>query len=90
MSALNIHSHEEDFNLLETHLAGTLKRVAPPSDIIQRLRERITLPTREALTLRLHDWKTLFFIFGGVMSGMLLLVTIARALYYFAGRRHPL
>ncbi|MCC6261830.1 MAG: hypothetical protein IT311_13310 [Anaerolineales bacterium] len=90
MTTRRSDSHAEDFNRLETHLAGTLKRVAPPNGIVQRLRERITLPTRATITLRLHDWKTLFFVFGGVMSGMLLLVTIARALYYFVGRRHTL
>ncbi|MBL8077689.1 MAG: hypothetical protein JNM55_06990 [Anaerolineales bacterium] len=80
----------KDLDILETHLAGTLKRVSPPNDIIQRLRGRITMPAREAITLRLRDWRTLFFVFGGVMSGMLLIVTVARALYYFIGRRNPI
>jgi hypothetical protein len=84
-----INTLNEDLDLLETHLAGTLKRIAPPSDIIQRLRGRITMPVmRETITLRLRDWRTLFFVFGGVMSGMLLLVTVARAFYYLAGRRN--
>ena len=86
-----INTSNEDFDMLETHLAGTLKRVAPPSDIIQRLRGRVTmLPVRETITLKLHDWRTLFFVFGGVMSGMLLLVTVARAFYYFVSRRNAL
>ena len=77
--------------MLETHLAGTLKRVAPPNDIVQRLRGRIKmLPVRETITLRLRDWRTLFFVFGGVMSGMLLMVTVARAFYYFVSRRNAL
>ena len=80
----------KDLDILETHLAGTLKRVSPPNDIIQRLRGRITMPARETITLRLRDWRTLFFVFGGVMSGMLLIVTVARALYYFIGRRNPI
>jgi hypothetical protein len=84
-----INTLNEDLDLLETHLAGTLKRIAPPSDIIQRLRGRITMPVmRETITLRMRDWRTLFFVFGGVMSGMLLLVTVARAFYYLAGRRN--
>ena len=80
----------KDLDILETHLAGTLKRVSPPNDIIQRLRGRITMPARETITLRLRDWRTLFFVFGGVMSGMLLIVTVARALYYLMGRRNPI
>jgi len=78
---------DEELDVLEAHLAGTLKLVTPPKDIIQRLRERIRMPDREEITLRLTDWRRLFFVFGGVLSGMLLLITIARALYYFAGRR---
>ncbi len=80
-------SHEEEFDTLESHLAGTLKRVAPPSGIVQRLRGRISMPARETITLRFHDWRTLVFIFGGVMSGMLLIITVARALYHLTGRR---
>lgn len=77
----------EELDILEAHLAGTLKPVAPPRDIVQRLRERIRMPDREEITLRLTDWRRLFFVFSGVLSGMLVLITIARALYYFAGRK---
>ena len=83
-----MNSPTEEFDALETHLAGALKRIAPPTDIIQRLRGRLTMPARETITLRLRDWRTLFVVFGGVMSGMLLIVTVARALYYFVGRRN--
>lgn len=77
----------EELDVLEAHLAGTLKPVTPPKDIIQRLSERIHMPDREEITLRLTDWRRLFFVFGGVLSGMLVLITVARTLYYFAGRR---
>ena len=77
----------EDLDVLEAHLAGTLKPVAPPKDIIQRLRERVQMPSRDEITLRLTDWRRLFFVFGGVISGMLLLITLARAFYYLTGRR---
>lgn len=75
---------------LEAHLAGTLKPVAPPHDIIQRLRGRIRVPVREEIVLRLRDWRALLLVFGGVMSGMLLIITIARALFHLSGRRHTL
>ena len=63
------HTPEEDIQFLEAHLAGTLKPVAPPRDIVQRLRERIRMPDREEITLRLTDWRRLFIVFGGVVSG---------------------
>lgn len=81
------HTAEEDIQFLETHLAGTLKPVAPPRDIIQRVRDRIHMPNRSEIALRLTDWRRLFIVFGGVISGMLLLITVARAFYYLTGRK---
>ena len=78
---------DEDIQFLEAHLAGTLKPVAPPREIVQRLSRRIRMPNRERVTLYLPDWGRLFLVFGGVISGMLLFITLARAFYYLAGRR---
>lgn len=80
-------TYEENLDVLEAHLAGTLKPVTPSTEVVQRLRGRIQVPTRREITLRLTDWRRMFFVLGGVMSGMLVLVTLARALYYLAGRR---
>lgn len=80
-------SPAEDLDILEAHLAGTLQPVAPPKEIVQRLRIRIQMPNREAIVSRLGDWYRLFFVFGSVLSGMLLLITLARAFYYMTGRR---
>lgn len=77
----------ENLESLETHLAGTLRPVSPPEDIVQRLRNRVRLPEREVIVSRLRDWKRLFLVFGSVMSGMLIVITITRALYYMFGRR---
>lgn len=73
---------------LEERLAGTLKPIRPSSDVVQRLRERIRFPAREEIQLRLGDWRRMFFVFGGVMSGMLVIITIARALFHIVGKRH--
>ena len=73
---------------LEERLAGTLKPIRPSSDVVQRLRERIRFPAPEEMALRLRDWQRMFLIFGGVMSGMLVIITIARAFFYFARSRH--
>ena len=72
---------------LEERLAGTLKPIRPSNDMVQRLRERLHFPAREEIVLRLSDWKRMFLVFGGVMSGLLLLITLARAFFYFVGRR---
>ena len=78
---------DADFQSLEAHLAGTLKPLAPPREVFQRLNRRIRLPNRERITASLSDWNKLVLVFGGVLSGMLLLITIARVFYYLAGRR---
>lgn len=78
---------DEELNALEAHLAGTLKPVTPSSEVVQRLRGRIQMPTRSEITLHLTDWRRMFLVFGGVMSGMLVIVTLARAFYYLAGRK---
>jgi hypothetical protein len=73
---------------LETRLAGTLKPIQPSNEIVQRLRERIRFPAPDEIRSRLHDWKQMFFVLGGVISGMLVIITIARALFHLFGRRH--
>ena len=77
----------QNLESLEAHLAGTLRPVAPPKDIVQRLRDRVRLPEREVIVNRLRDWKRLLLVFGSVMSGMVVIITVARALYYMFGRR---
>lgn len=83
-------TQEEDLDVLEAHLAGTLKRVTPSSDLVQRLRGRIQMPSRREISLRLTDWRRLLLVFGGVISGMIALVTLARVFYYLAGRRNAM
>ena len=82
-----IHTPEEEIQLLEAHLAGTLKPVTAPKEVVQRLRGRIQMPTRSEITLKLTDWRRMFLVFGGVMSGMLVIATLARAFYYLVGRK---
>ena len=78
---------DNQLDAIEAHLAGALKPIALSSDTLQRLGERIHLPYREEIVLRLRDWNRMFLVFGGVMSGMLVLITVARAFFYFWARR---
>ncbi len=78
----------ENIESLEAHLAGTLRPVALPKDFVHRLRNRIHLPEREVLVSRLRDWNRLLLVFGSVMSGMVIVITVTRALYYMVGRRN--
>jgi hypothetical protein len=78
---------EERLRALEAHLAGTLKPVAPTQELLQRLRGRIHFPDRNQIADRFRNWQTLMLVLGGVISGAVVLLTFARALYHVVGRR---
>ena len=80
-------TQDTELQFLESHLSRTLRRVPPPNGLVERLRGRVQMPTRSEIRLRFSDWRRLFVVFGGVMSGMLVLVTLARAFYYLVGRK---
>ena len=77
----------ESLTDLETHLAGTLRPVAPPMGFSQRLRDRVRIPEPRLLAERVLSWKFFFVAVGGVMSGLVIVITAARALFYLFGRR---
>jgi len=80
---------EQDLNQLEAHLAGTLRPVTPPKEVVHRLRQRIRFPQASEIASQLsREWGRMFLVFSGVMSGFLVILTVARALFYFVGRRH--
>jgi hypothetical protein len=79
---------DADLDALEASLAGTLRPVQPRQDFVHKLRSRIHIPQREEIASRLQDWQRLFLVFSGVVSGMLILITVARALYHLFGRRN--
>ena len=81
-------NHDKVIFDLEKRLARTLKPIRPSRDVVQRLRERIRFPAPDEIRSRLQDWKRMFFVFGGVMSGLLVAITVARALFHLVGRRH--
>ncbi len=87
MNKLRTPLSNDQLSALEAYLAGTLKPVTPPMEIVQRLRNRMHFPERRVIVLRLRDWQRMFLVFGGVMSGMLVLITVARAFFYLM-RRH--
>ena len=73
---------------LEGRLAGTLRPVMPPGDFVQRLRGHIHLPEGGEIVVRLRDWERLMLVFGGVLSGAVAILSVARALYHVFGRRN--
>jgi hypothetical protein len=73
---------------IEGRLAGTLRPVSPPVEFVQKLRGHIQLPEGNVIVFRLRSWTDLLFILGGVLSGAMVILTLARAMYYLFGRRN--
>ena len=78
---------ESQIDEIEGRLAGTLRRITPRREFVQRLRAHIHVPERSEIVVRLQDWERLMLVFGGVLSGAVMIVTVARAMYHLFGRR---
>ena len=78
----------ERLEALEAHLAGMMRPVAAPRRLMQRLRSHVHLPERRVIVERLHDWQSLMLVLGGVISGGLVALTVARAIFHLVGRRN--
>jgi hypothetical protein len=78
---------DQQIDAIEGRLAGTLKRVTPPEDFVTRLGSHIRVPQRDAIVVRLHEWEHLLVVVGGVLSGAVAVLTLARAMYYLFGRK---
>ncbi len=87
MTESKIMLEDEQINAIEGRLAGTLTRVAPPTDFVTRLREHIHVPERDAIVIRIYEWERLAVVFAGVLSGAVAILTVARAMYHIFGRR---
>jgi hypothetical protein len=88
-----MNAHRSELNAaqigaLEDRLAGTLRPVRPPRDFVQRLRGHVRLPKSGEIGVRFRDWERLLLAFGGVLSGTVVIITVARALYHVLGRRN--
>ena len=79
--------NENQLFALEEHLAVTLKPITPPSELVVRMRNRIRVPQRHEIVSRIGEWQRLFLVFGGVMSGFVIVITVARAFFYFVSRK---
>ncbi len=77
---------KEQVNELENSLSSLLTPVRPPSDVMQRLKERIGSLEPQRIAKRLSNWELSIITIGSVMSAAMVILTITRALFYFFGR----
>jgi hypothetical protein len=76
----------EEFNPFEARLQAVLRPVQPSKKYVQQMRKRITIKAPVEVAQRLASPPSLLMIFGGVLSVSLLIITIARALFYMINR----
>ena len=79
-------SELEETDQLEKYLDSAMRSVRPPDDVMQRLRERIGSLEPNIIAKRLTNWEFSLILVGSVMSAAMVIVTIARALYYLFSR----
>ncbi len=87
MGTNNSNSDQGRLAALEAHLAQALRPIRPRQDYVRGLREGIRIPQRAEIAMKLQDWETLLVILGGVFSGAVVIVTVARAMFHLFGRR---
>ena len=79
-------SQPENTNHLETYLDKAMHSVKPPDDVMNRLRTRIGSLEPSIIAKRLSNWEFTIITIGSVMSAAMVILTVARALFYFFGR----
>lgn len=73
-------------NNIENYLENAMKSVRPPEDVMQRLQERIGSLEPHYIAKRITNWELWLITVGSVMSAAMVIVTVARALFYFFRR----
>mgnify|MGYP007066212741 FL=1 len=82
-----IQAAKEEVSELENSLSGTLQSIRPPSEVMQRLQERIGKLEPNRIAKRISAWELSIIIAGAVMSVAMVILTVARALFYFFSRQ---
>jgi len=81
-----IMEDKEEITELENSLSITLKSIRPPSDVMQRLQERIGKLETNRIAKRISNWELSIITIGGAVSATMVILTIIRALFYFFGK----
>jgi hypothetical protein len=79
--------NQEPVSQIESKLTRAFERVTPSRAFVNTVRERIQSPRPRVLIERFSPKKRgVLLALGGVLSASLLILTLARVLYYLLGR----
>lgn len=77
----------ESESQIESRLTHAFERVTPSRAFVNTVRERIQNPRPQVLVEKFsHKKRGVLLALGGVLSASLLILTLARVLYYLLGR----
>ncbi len=70
-------------NPFEARLEAVFRPVRPSNHYVQAIRRRIITRSPVEISRRIHDRSSILMILGGILSASLLILTVARAFFYF-------
>jgi hypothetical protein len=76
----------EKIQSVEANLSQALQRVRPSRDFVETIGRRIRSTAPKADLNRPRDRESLFLVVGGVLSASLLILTLARGIFYLLNR----
>jgi hypothetical protein len=79
----SLQSKSISLDSLENDLTNFLRPIQPSAQYINKIRDRIHLIPKVELSNPLNDRRKLLLSLGGVLTAGLLLITLARALFFF-------
>lgn len=71
---------------MENELEAAFHRVRPSKKFVQTVRQRINFKPPVEIAQRLSSPPSMLLILGGVLSVSLLIITVARAIFYLTNR----
>lgn len=78
-----VEAERGEIDKLERSLSNTFQAVRPPEDVMQRLQKKIGRLEPNEIAKRITNWELWIITVGTVMSAAIVIITLARALYYF-------
>lgn len=72
---------------LEHQLKRALRPIPLPAEELERVRRRIRYMPSVRVARRMFEWEFWFIVIGGLVTAFMLILTLARALFYIFGRK---
>ncbi len=80
------NSFSSQLESVEAQLQAAFKPVKPSREFVKTVEHRIKFSSPAVAIRRASNTNTLLIILGSVLSALVLIVTVSRALYYLMGK----